>query len=129
MKTLFLIINLLTTNISSDPILPCGVNLPSHFNPNVNYGNLINIQTKGVVKLDMTIYDNWGQKVMKSDMTNYLSNPFFYESKTLEITDTNVSNNNYLNQDNYYYSVEFVCVNGDKISKEGELKLVKTTKK
>lgn len=129
MKTLFLIINLLTTNISSDPILPCGVNLPNHFNPNVNYGNLINIQTKGVVKLDMTVYDNWGQKVMKSDMTDYLSNPFFYENKTLKITDTNVSNSTHLKPNNYYYSVEFVCVNGEKFSNEGELKLVKTTKK
>ena len=75
MKTLFLIINLLT---SSDPILPCGVNLPNHFNPNIEYGNLIDVQTKGVVKLDMTIYNNWGQKIMESDMTDNWLNPFFF---------------------------------------------------
>jgi hypothetical protein len=126
MKTLFIIINLLT---SSDPILPCGVNLPKHFNPNIEYGNLIDVQTKGVVKLDMSIYNNWGQKIMESDMPDNSFNPFILKNKTIKITDSNIQNNSYLNEETYYYSIEFVCANGEKFSNEGGLKLVKTMKK
>lgn len=126
MKTIFLIINLIA---SSDPILPCEVKLPKHFNPNIEYSNLIDVQTKGVVKLDMSIYNNWGQKIMESDMPDNSLNPFIIENKTIKITDSNIQNNSYLNEETYYYSVEFICANGSKFSNEGRLKLVKTMKK
>lgn len=130
MKTLFLILSILITNtLYSNPTLPCVVNLPNHFSPNINYGDLIEIQTKGVVKLDITIYNNWGQEIIKSDMSNILSNPLIVENKSLKISDTNLSNNSQLNQGDYQYSIEFVCLNGEKISDEGTLKLLRNEKK
>jgi hypothetical protein len=130
MKTFFLILSVLCANtLYSNPILPCTVSLPNHFNPNINYGSLIEIQTKGVFKLDVTIYNNWGQEIIKSDISYGWSNPFNTKENLLKIKNTTILNNNQLNQGDYYYSIEFVCLNGDKISDEGSLKLIKNEKK
>lgn len=122
------------TNSEPEPLNGCSIKLPKSFEPNVEYGDILEIEGSGITKLDLKIFNQWGVKVLASEFESQpnvldLGNPF---SKKLKLSSTgadDVSSNNEMTEGNYYYTLDVYCHGGDKITKEGEIKLLRTQRK
>jgi len=108
-------------NMTITPILPCSIEIPKHFNPNVSYRDLVEINTKNVTQLYMEIYNNWGQKIMIGEIEK--------NSSKVKMFETTIENNSKLTEGNYEFEIHFVCINGEEFSQNGRLKLIKDERK
>jgi hypothetical protein len=132
--SIFKIMSMFYNFNNPEPVNGCGISIPNSFEPNVAFGDILNIESSGISKLDLKIFNQWGLKVLESKFVNQSSlfdigNPFSKKIRLLSTGNDDVSSNNQLAEGNYYYVLEVCCQSGDKITKEGEIKLLRTQRK
>ncbi len=132
--SIFKIMSMFYNFNNPEPVNGCGISIPNSFEPNVAFGDILNIESSGISKLDLKIFNQWGLKVLESKFVNQSSlfdigNPFSKKIRLLSTGNDDVSSNNQLAEGNYYYVLEVSCQSGDKITKEGEIKLLRTQRK
>jgi hypothetical protein len=117
-----------------EPINGCGIIIPKSFEPNVEYGEILNIEATGIYTLDIKIFNQWGVKVLESEFVGQATVFDFGSSFTKKLRlvskgEDDVSSNSKMTEGNYYYVLEICCQSGEKITKEGEIKLLRTQRK
>lgn len=116
-----------------EPISESLVKIPNNFEPNVEYGNLLDVEVNEFAKIDVKIYNNWGIQVAESTLKNKKSKQ---KTNSLTLNKLKLSkqkNDQKLNKDLkegiYFYVVDIYSHNGEKVTKEGEIRLLRTQRK
>jgi hypothetical protein len=109
--------------------LKCFFEMPDIFEPNVANGEIMKVKASAVEKIDVTIFNKWGQKVLEARLSDVHSGNMHFGNKDLmqiysAETEGNLRN---LSSGTYFYSTNSVCLNGALISEEGELRLIRTS--
>jgi hypothetical protein len=109
--------------------LKCFFEMPDIFEPNVANGKIMKVKASAVEKIDVTIFNKWGQKVLEARLSDVHSGNMHFGNKDLmqiysAETEGNLGN---LSSGTYFYSTNSVCLNGALISEEGELRLIRTS--
>lgn len=78
----------------------CEINVPTYFD--TTRGEEIKIESIGVKSYDLKIYDKWNK----------------------DINEINI-----LNDGVYYYQIDYICNDGTALTKEGDIKLIKTNRR
>jgi hypothetical protein len=109
--------------------LKCFFEMPDIFEPNVANGEIMKVKASAVEKIDVTIFNKWGQKVLEARLSDVHSGNMHFGNKDLmqiysAETEGNLGN---LSSGTYFYSTNSVCLNGALISEEGELRLIRTS--
>ena len=111
----------------------CGIYIPEMFEPNVETGEILDFETLGVLTFEMKIFNHWGLKVLESSQTASVKSGLqSLETLKLQFLSTgadDVKYNNELDSGVYYYSVSFICADGDFFENEGSLQLLRTEHK
>jgi len=110
------------------------VQMPESFEPNAEYGHLFDVEVLGVAKLDIKIYNNWGVLVAESSIKHKKTKNESLKPipKKLSLTYkavNNLNSNQELVEGDYHYQIEVYSLSGDKMTKEGDIKLMRTQRK
>jgi hypothetical protein len=106
--------------------LKCFFEMPDSFEPNTTFGKIMKVRVSAVKKIDVTIYNKWGQKVLEARLSDVYSGNMHFGNKDLMLI---YSAETDLSSGTYYYSTNSVCANGSLLSEEGELRLIRTSHK
>jgi hypothetical protein len=109
--------------------LKCFFEMPDIFEPNVANGEILKVKASAVEKIDVTIFNKWGQKVLEARLSDVHSGNMHFGNKDLmQISSAETEGNlRNLSSGTYFYSTNSVCLNGALISEEGELRLIRTS--
>lgn len=109
--------------------LKCFFEMPDIFEPNVANGEIMKVKASAVEKIDVTIFNKWGQKVLEARLSDVHSGNMHFGNKDLmQISSAETEGNlRNLSSGTYFYSTNSVCLNGALISEEGELRLIRTS--
>jgi hypothetical protein len=109
--------------------LKCFFEMPDIFEPNVANGEIMKVKASAVEKIDVTIFNKWGQKVLEARLSDVNSGNMHFGNKYLmQISSAETEGNlRNLSSGTYFYSTNSVCLNGALISEEGELRLIRTS--
>ncbi len=109
--------------------LKCFFEMPDIFEPNVAYGEVMKVKASALEKIDVTIFNKWGQKVLEARLSSISSGKMHFENKDLVLIYSAETEGKHtaLSSGTYYYSTNSVCSNGAQISEEGELRLIRTS--
>jgi hypothetical protein len=93
-------------------------------------GHLIDVETIGIIRINVKIYNNWGIMVAESSLYNGQSGVDLYKGtqNKLKLRNNDVKFHQEMKEGIYNYTLEIYSHNGDISSKEGEIRLLKTTK-
>jgi hypothetical protein len=78
----------------------CNANVPTYFDP--TFKKELKLDLNSVKDYNLQLYDNWGIEVYNLDNSEIGT---------------------------YYYKIDFSCKNGNTKTKEGEIQLIKTSRK
>jgi hypothetical protein len=124
---------LINTDLVPEPVSECFVRIPNSFEPNVEYGHLLDIELFEFSKIDVKIYNKWGVQVAESSLKNKKSKQKTNNSTLNKLKLCKQKNDLKLNSDlqegNYFYVVDICFYDGEKITKEGEIRLLRTQRK
>lgn len=107
------------------------LSIPKSFEPSPAQGHLVDIETIGIIRIEIKIYNNWGVVVAESSLHNENSGLDFLNcnQNKLKLRNNDVKFHQEMQEGIYYYVLDIHGTNGDISSKEGEIRLLKTTKK
>jgi hypothetical protein len=108
----------------------CLISIPKSFEPSPMQGHLIDVETIGIIRINVKIYNNWGIMVAESSLYNGQSGVDLYKGtqNKLKLRNNDVKFHQEMKEGIYNYTLEIYSHNGDISSKEGEIRLLKTTK-
>jgi hypothetical protein len=110
------------------------LSMPKSFEPNIEFDQLLEIEVLGISKLVVKIFNNWGVQVAESTFKNKLTKNEVnnLNSKKLSLNKnakSGIKSNKELLEGSYFYSIYIRCHSGEKITKEGEIRLLRTQRK
>jgi hypothetical protein len=121
------------SDLIPEPLNESFVRIPNSFEPNVEYGHLLDVEVFEFSKIDVKIYNNWGVQVAESSLKNKKSKQ---KTNSLTLNKLKLSkqkNDQKLNKDlkegTYFYVVDIYSHDGEKVTKEGEIRLLRTQRK
>ncbi len=109
----------------------CGAFMPKMFEPNPASGKVMKFEVIGVRDLHLTLYNNLGVEVLETTVFVTSKNGLqAIERKHINIfvTDDEIYNPLF-KEGNYYYKVEILCENDNELVQEGEMKLIRTSRR
>jgi hypothetical protein len=111
--------------------LKCFFEMPDSFEPNTTFGKIMKVKVSAVEKIDVTIFNKWGQKVLEAGLSDVHSGNMHFGNKDLMLIYSAETEGKHtdLSSGTYYYSTNLVCANGSLLSEEGELRLIRTSHK
>jgi len=114
-----------------EPFAKSAIQVPFNFKPNLNKGHLIDIESIGIRRIDVKIYNNWGVKVAESSLYNIFNGNLISDNchKKVRLRNNELKIHKEMKDGKYYYVLEIHNENGDISTKEGEISLSRTQKK
>jgi hypothetical protein len=121
----------LETDYFHKPNNRCLISIPKSFEPSPIQGHLVDIETIGIIRINVKIYNSWGIMVAESSLYNGKSGVDLCKGtqNKLKLRNNDVKFHQEMQEGIYYYVLEIHSHNGDISSKEGEIMLLETQKK